>query len=111
MSEWGLLYQKDADTQLNGEGSTGAKLPFPLTEAKRAITCFRRREEFKGFEPAVLFIHPEHAALVEAQSAALAELGLTWELNPKVARRHLWLTGRPENDQEDTSNLADQEIL
>lgn len=49
----------------------------------------------------MLFIHPEHAALVEAQSAPLIELGLTWELNPKVARRHLWLVGRLKEKESD----------
>jgi hypothetical protein len=67
----------------------------------QAIICFRRRKEFSGFEPAMLFIHPEHAALVEAQSAPLIELGLTWELNPKVARRHLWLVGRLKEKESD----------
>lgn len=91
----GLLYQKDTDTELKAVSGR----PFPLTEIKRALKCFARRRELAGQEPTLVFIHPDHAALVEAQAVALAELGLRWEFNPTVPRRHIWLTGRlPEKE-------------
>ena len=100
---FGLLYQKDGDTGLDGKS---AQL-FPITEITRALKCFGRRREFAGQEACTVHIHPAHAPLIEAQKAALGELNLTYELNPKVALRYIWLIGRPKANEPDVGQLDD----
>ena len=80
-TELGLLYQKDWD-------STN----FPLTEIKRAIKCFRRRQDCAGLEPAVVYLNPSQAELVKLEQ--VGELGLTVELSERIAVNYIWLTGR-----------------
>lgn len=67
---------------------------FPITEITRALKRFNRHPEFAGQEACTVHLHPAHAPLIEAQKAALVELGLTYEFNPKVGLRYIWLTGR-----------------
>ena len=78
VTDYGLLYSRDPD-------STN----FPLTELERACRCFRRRPELRGFEPAVLHLHPAHLPL-----ATEAPLGLTVKANARLGQGYLWLQGR-----------------
>ena len=80
-SEIGLLYQRDRDSKA-----------FPLTEIKRALNCFGRRQDLAGLEPAVVHLNPEQAELVEPDE--VKKLGLVIESCPRTPRNYIWLTGR-----------------
>jgi len=82
--QFGLLYQKDGDSQ-----------DFPLTEIERALACFARRPEFEGLQPAIVHLDPAHAGQVETD--VIAALGLELEFDARVPRHHLWLRGRLKN--------------
>ena len=95
--EFGLLYQKDWD-------STN----FPLTEIKRAINCLRRRQEWAGLEPAVVYLNPRQAGLVKLEQ--VQALGLTVELSDRIGLNYIWLTGQAVviSDETQTTKRSEQ---
>jgi hypothetical protein len=86
-SKPGLLWSKDPGSR------------FPFTEIHRACSRFPNRVEFKGWIPTRVYIHPDHADLLENPPPNYEPPeGILIVPDDKVALFYIMVKGEPEGD-------------
>ncbi len=86
-AQLGLLWSKDQGSQ------------FPFTEIRRACARFSGRLEFRGWQPTRVYLHPDHADLLEnPPSDYEPPEGVSVVLDDKVALFYIIVKGEPGTD-------------